>query len=85
MPKDVVVPDIAEWYRKRGFTALIFDTFGIGSSDGEPRNDVSCPILYIRELGRSSSAKINRRGRATCTGESMTLWTRLRGFPSTLW
>lgn len=42
MPKDVVVPDIAEWYRKRGFTALIFDTFGIGSSDGEPRNDVSC-------------------------------------------
>ncbi|PVH68713.1 alpha/beta-hydrolase [Cadophora sp. DSE1049] len=39
MPKDVVVPDIAEWYRKRGFTALIFDTFGIGSSDGEPRND----------------------------------------------
>jgi len=47
MPKDVVVPDIAEWYRKRGFTALIFDTFGIGSSDGEPRNDVSC--LHISE------------------------------------
>lgn len=45
MPKDVVVPDIAEWYRKRGFTALIFDTFGIGASDGEPRHDVSCIIL----------------------------------------
>lgn len=43
MPKDVVVPDIAEWYQKRGFTALIFDTFGIGASDGEPRHDVSRP------------------------------------------
>jgi alpha/beta superfamily hydrolase len=40
MPKDVVVPDIAEWYNKRGFTCLIFDTFGIGASDGEPRYDV---------------------------------------------
>ncbi|GLI80558.1 hypothetical protein PoHVEF18_008913 [Penicillium ochrochloron] len=39
MPKDVVVPDIAEWYQKRGFTALIFDTFGIGASDGEPRHE----------------------------------------------
>lgn len=45
MPKDVVVPDIAEWYRKRGFTALIFDTFGIRASDGEPRHDVSCIAL----------------------------------------
>lgn len=41
MPKDVVLPEIAEWYRKCGFTALIFDTYGIGSSDGEPRCDVS--------------------------------------------
>ncbi|CAH0051610.1 unnamed protein product [Clonostachys solani] len=39
MPKDVVVPDIADWYNKRGFTSLIFDTFGIGASEGEPRND----------------------------------------------
>ncbi|KAI9654395.1 MAG: hypothetical protein M1821_006711 [Bathelium mastoideum] len=39
MPKDVVVPDIAEWYHKRGFTALIFDTYGIGASDGKPRHD----------------------------------------------
>ncbi|OCK75397.1 peptidase S15 [Lepidopterella palustris CBS 459.81] len=39
MPKDVVVPDIAEWYQQRGFTALIFDTYGIGASDGEPRHD----------------------------------------------
>jgi alpha/beta superfamily hydrolase len=45
MPKDVVVPDIAEWYQKRGFTALIFDTFGIGASDGEPRHEVSRPKL----------------------------------------
>lgn len=52
MPKDVVVPDIAEWYRKRGFTALIFDTFGIGSSDGEPRNDVSYTVvLYEKYCG----------------------------------
>ncbi|KAL9086282.1 MAG: hypothetical protein Q9165_007197 [Trypethelium subeluteriae] len=41
MPKDVVVPDIAEWYHKRGFTALIFDTYSIGASDGEPRCDTN--------------------------------------------
>ncbi|KAI9759120.1 MAG: hypothetical protein M4579_002567 [Chaenotheca gracillima] len=39
MPKDVVLPEVAEWYWKRGFTALIFDTYGIGASDGEPRCD----------------------------------------------
>ena len=47
MPKDVVLPEIAEWYRKRGFTALIFDTYGIGSSDGEPRCDVSLPNFGV--------------------------------------
>ncbi|CAK3779787.1 peptidase S15 [Lecanosticta acicola] len=39
MPKEVAIPDIAQWYQKRGFTALIFDGYGMGSSDGEPRND----------------------------------------------
>lgn len=47
MPKDVVVPDVAQWYRKRGFTALVFDGFGIGASDGEPRNDVSRKELRL--------------------------------------
>lgn len=47
MPKDVVLPAIAEWYRERGFTALVFDTFGIGSSDGEPRCDVSDPAALV--------------------------------------
>ncbi|KAF2647847.1 peptidase S15 [Lophiostoma macrostomum CBS 122681] len=41
MPKDIVVPDVASWYHKRGFTALIFDTFSIGTSDGEPRGDTN--------------------------------------------
>lgn len=47
MPKDVVLPDIADWYHKHGFTALIFDTYGIGSSDGQPRNDVSFKVSSI--------------------------------------
>jgi hypothetical protein len=34
MPKDVVVPDVAEWYQRHGFTALIFDTYGIRASEG---------------------------------------------------
>lgn len=40
MPKDVVVPDVAEWFQRHGFTALVFDTFGIGESEGLPRCDV---------------------------------------------
>jgi hypothetical protein len=61
MPKDVVVPDIAEWYQKRGFTALIFDTFGIGASDGEPRHEVSRPGLshYIPIYAKPFEAGIS--------------------------
>ncbi|RAQ98798.1 peptidase S15 [Stemphylium lycopersici] len=33
MPKDVIVPDVAEWYQRHGFTALIFDTYGIGAKN----------------------------------------------------
>ena len=58
MPKDVVVPDLAEWYQHRGFTALIFDTYGIGASDGEPRHDVSRPGIYMRRLCRPASADL---------------------------
>ena len=63
MPKDVVVLDIAEWYQKRGFTGLIFDTFGIGASDGESRHDVSRPVLdyiymYMRRRFRPASADL---------------------------
>lgn len=47
MPKDVVLPEVAEWYRKRGFTALIFDTYGIGTSDGEPRCDVGLIDFWV--------------------------------------
>lgn len=41
MPKEAFVPEIAEWYQKRDITALVFDARTIGSSDGEPRNQVS--------------------------------------------
>ncbi|KAL6159673.1 hypothetical protein ACJQWK_06183 [Exserohilum turcicum] len=41
MPKDVVVPDVAEWFQRHGFTALVFDTFGIGESEGLPRCDTN--------------------------------------------
>lgn len=49
MPKDVAgLPEICKWYQKRGFTALIFDTYGIGTSDGEPRCDVSTATFNFR-------------------------------------
>lgn len=58
MPKDVVVPEIAEWYHQRGFTALIFDTFGIGASDGLPRNDVSCLSCYRQGYPKPTSTDV---------------------------
>ena len=66
MPKDVAdLPEICEWYQKRGFTALIFDTYGIGASDGEPRCDVSdMPILCYRSscaLANSLQTDMHRR------------------------
>jgi hypothetical protein len=48
MPKEAVVPELAVWYQERGLTALVFDTHGIGSSDGEPRCDVSVPVITVR-------------------------------------
>lgn len=45
MPKEAVVPDLAAWYQKHGVNALVYDTHGIGSSDGEPRFDVSFQML----------------------------------------
>ena len=41
MPKEAFVPEIALWYQKHDITALVFDSRSIGSSDGEPRHDVS--------------------------------------------
>lgn len=43
MPKEAVVPELAAWFQEKGVNALIFDTRGIGDSDGEPRCDVSLP------------------------------------------
>ncbi|KUJ09891.1 alpha/beta-hydrolase [Mollisia scopiformis] len=40
MPKDAILPDIGKWFQEHGISCLLFDSQGIGSSDGEPRNDV---------------------------------------------
>lgn len=84
MPKDVVVPDIAEWYQKHGFTALIFDTYGIGASDGEPRHDVSYPGSYDYIPIYATQLTSNCRDRATCKDGLTTSLTRSHGFLSTL-
>ncbi|WYZ35336.1 hypothetical protein EsH8_I_001612 [Colletotrichum jinshuiense] len=39
-PKEMLLPDVAVWFQQRGFTALVYDNRTIGSSDGEPRNEV---------------------------------------------
>ncbi|KAF1838973.1 alpha/beta-hydrolase [Decorospora gaudefroyi] len=39
MPKEAVVPELAAWFQARDVTALVFDSHGIGASDGEPRCD----------------------------------------------
>jgi len=41
MPKDLLAPQIAGWFQKKGVTALVYDNRTIGLSDGEPKNDVS--------------------------------------------
>ncbi|KAF5531536.1 peptidase S15 [Fusarium mexicanum] len=40
MPKDAIIPDICKWFQERDITCLAWDPRGIGSSDGEPRNDI---------------------------------------------
>ncbi|KAL9111468.1 MAG: hypothetical protein Q9227_004146 [Pyrenula ochraceoflavens] len=41
MPKDLLAPQIAKWFQRKGVTALVYDNRTIGSSDGEPKNDIN--------------------------------------------
>jgi hypothetical protein len=49
MPKEAVVPEIGAWYQAHGVTALVYDTHGIGSSDGYPRFDTD-PQKRVEDL-----------------------------------
>ncbi|KAI0377619.1 Alpha/Beta hydrolase protein [Hypomontagnella monticulosa] len=40
MPKDVLAPQIARYFQKKGVTALVYDNRSIGLSDGKPENDI---------------------------------------------
>lgn len=50
MPKDALLPDIAKWFQERDITCLLCDPRSIGTSDGEPRNDVSFVGLRLPSI-----------------------------------
>ncbi len=47
--KEMLLPDVAEWFRNQGFHALIYDPRNIGDSDGQPRNLVD-PLQQAEDL-----------------------------------
>lgn len=47
--KEMLLPDVAEWFQKRGFHALIYDPRSIGDSDGLPRNQIN-PLQQAEDL-----------------------------------
>ncbi|KAL2130927.1 hypothetical protein VTI74DRAFT_5752 [Chaetomium olivicolor] len=47
--KEMLLPDVAEWFQKYGFHALIYDPRSIGDSDGAPRNQID-PLQQAEDL-----------------------------------
>lgn len=45
----MLLPDVAEWFQKGGFHALIYDPRSIGDSDGQPRNLID-PLQQAEDL-----------------------------------
>ncbi|KAH7307966.1 Alpha/Beta hydrolase protein [Stachybotrys elegans] len=43
------LPDCAAELQKHGFTVLLYDPRTVGSSDGEPRNDID-PLQAVRDM-----------------------------------
>jgi hypothetical protein len=48
MPKEAALPDLARWFQAHDVTVLIYDSRGLGASEGEPRNYVS--VLQRNDL-----------------------------------
>ncbi|EOD48465.1 putative n-terminal domain protein [Neofusicoccum parvum UCRNP2] len=40
IPKDMMLPEVAEAFQQAGITALLYDPRSIGASDGTPRNEI---------------------------------------------
>ncbi|KAH6886254.1 Alpha/Beta hydrolase protein [Thelonectria olida] len=47
--KEMLLPELAEWYQSLGYNALIYDPRSIGDSDGLPRNQIS-PLQQAEDL-----------------------------------
>ncbi|KAF0316360.1 hypothetical protein GQ607_016395 [Colletotrichum asianum] len=47
--KDMLLPELAEWFQSLGFNTLIYDPRSIGDSDGLPRNHIS-PLQQAEDL-----------------------------------
>ncbi|KAL0930067.1 DltD domain-containing protein [Colletotrichum truncatum] len=47
--KEMLLPELAEWFQHLGFNALIYDPRSIGDSDGLPRNQIS-PLQQAEDL-----------------------------------
>ncbi|EQB51418.1 hypothetical protein CGLO_09033 [Colletotrichum gloeosporioides Cg-14] len=47
--KEMLLPELAEWFQSLGFNTLIYDPRSIGDSDGLPRNHIS-PLQQAEDL-----------------------------------
>ncbi|KAK2748476.1 DltD domain-containing protein [Colletotrichum kahawae] len=47
--KEMLLPELAEWFQSLGFNTLIYDPRSIGDSDGLPRNQIS-PLQQAEDL-----------------------------------
>lgn len=47
--KEMLLPDVAEYFQHLGYNVLLYDGRSIGASDGEPRNQLN-PYQMAEDL-----------------------------------
>ncbi|KAH7370424.1 Alpha/Beta hydrolase protein [Rhexocercosporidium sp. MPI-PUGE-AT-0058] len=80
MPMDATLPDLAKWFQEHGINCLLYDPRGIGTSDGQPRNDIDArlqaedlhdAVTWLKESPWVDETKIALWG--LCFGGNVTL------------
>ncbi|KAF4312735.1 hypothetical protein GTA08_BOTSDO11851 [Botryosphaeria dothidea] len=70
IPKDMMLPEVAEAFQRADITALVYDPRSIGASDGRPRNEID-PCKQVEDY---SDALTFLATQPTVDGSKLGVW-----------
>ena len=69
-PKNQLYASVAESFQRAGYTTLVYDPRGVGTSDGQPRGDIS-PVKQTEDYHDAVTFMKSQR---TVDGKKIALW-----------